>query len=354
MLVPMPPDTIPSTRFETGRLPQGDQFDAWREAISVVFDVAPLAPATTHGFAATANAFHLGELVLVNTRFDGQQFLRTPRQVRTDWLDHFLVQYYRHGGYVGEIGTDGVEIAPGSVSVLDLGQAVQTRATAAECVSLVIPRDVMSALLPGADTLHGKVLDGACSALLGDHLTSLERQLPALGSAQAPDVARATGHLVAACLRPGTGTVEQARMQLDDLLLARARRFVDAWIDAPPRDGEISADDICRAIGTSRSRLYALFKPQGGVRRHVQGRRLARLHAALAHPGQQASIMVLAERHGFSSHAHLSRLFRRRYGYSPSDVRAHPATMLQARARAFPDVGNAGPGFDDWIRSLRS
>lgn len=348
-------DTVPSTRFDTGGLPEGDQFDAWREAGSGAFEAAPVATAPARGFAAAAKAFHLGEMVLVNARFERQSLVRTSRQVRTDWLDHFLVQYYRRGGHVGHTETGGMKVTAGTVSVVDLGQPLQTRSTDAECVSLVVPRDVMTALLPGADALHGQVLEGACSALLGDHLSSLERRLPAMPAADAPDLARATGHLVAACLRSTDGTSQRPRAHVDELMLARARRFVEAWIDAPPCDRELTADDICCATGTSRSRLYVLFKPQGGVRRYVQGRRLARLHSALADPGERASIMVLAERHGFSSHAHLCRLFRRRYGYSPGELRAKPALVLKARAtQGMPDAANDGPGFGDWIRTLRA
>lgn len=347
-------ETVPSTRFRTGGLPGRDRFDAWRQVISVVFNVEPLDDTAGRGFAACADAFHLGELVLVNTRFDGQRFVRTSRQLRTDWLDHFLVQFYRHGGYVGEADGEGLEIAPGSVSVLDLAQPVHTRATAAECVSLVLPRDVMARLVPEAERLHGRVLEGAASSLLGDHFTSLERRLPGLDAAQAPDVAQATCHLVAACLRPSAGRAALARGQLDALLLARTRRHIDACLDAPLADG-VEPAAICRAVGVSRSRLYALFKPQGGVHRYVQGRRLARVHAALADPGERRSIMMLAERFGFGSHAHLSRLFRARYGYSPSEVRALPGRVLQVRAerRAAGDRDGA-PGFDDWIRALRA
>lgn len=347
-------DVVPSTQFLTHDLPGRDQFDAWREVISVVFNVEPLDGAATEGFGARANAFHLGELVLVNTRFEGQRFVRTARQLRTDWLDHYLVQFYRHGGYVGEAGGDGIEIPPESVSVLDLAQSVQTRATAAECVSLVVPRDVMARLVPDAEALHGRVLEGAASALLGDHFTSLERRLPGLAATQAPEVARATCHLVAACLHPTAGNAEQARAQLDGLLLARARRCIDARID-DPRGGELDPGDLCRAIGVSRSRLYALFQPKGGVRRYVQARRLARVHAALADPAERRSIMVLADRFGFASHAHLSRLFRHHYGYRPSDVRARPAQVLQARASHGIAVDRRDePGFDDWIRALRA
>lgn len=350
---------IPATHFETAAVAPGDQFDAWREVISVVFDVAPTAEGTGEGFSASARAFHLGELLLVDTRFDRQQFLRTPRQVRSDWLDHYLVQYYREGGYVGEVGGEGLEIRPGSVSVLDLAQPLHTHATAAECLSLVVPRDVMAALVPGADQLHGRILAGAGSRLLGDHLASLERELAHLPAARAPDIASATGLLMAACLRPDAGTVAAARPLVDPLLFVRARRHIDACLD-DPRLGEPTPAALCRAIGTSRSRLYALFKPRGGVRHYVQGRRLARLHAALADPREQASIMVLAERFGFASHAHASRLFRQRYGYRPSDVRADPASVLQARAagaspgRAESEYAPGAAGFDDWIRALRN
>lgn len=117
----------------------------------------------------------------------------------------------------------------------------------------------------------------------------------------------------------------------------------------------ITPESIGRALGVSRSRLYALLKPHGGVRRFVQGRRLLWVHAALAAPGPRKSIMALAERYGFGSHAHLSRAFRQQFGYSPSDVREHPAAILRSRA-ALPLSGNQGtaPGFDDWIRALRA
>jgi len=350
--------TVPTTEFSTGDLRGQDQFAAWREVISVVFNVEPVDATANQSFAASARAFHLGELVLVNTRFDGQRFVRTPAQLRADWLDHYLVQYYRDGGYIGEAGGEAVRIPSGSVSVLDLAQPVETRATAAECVSLVVPRDVMASLVPGAGALHGHVLGGAGSALLGAHFGNLERLLPELDASQAPDVARATGHLVAACLRPGAANAELARAQVDGLHLARARQLIDAWIESEHGRGSIEMEALCRAVGVSRSRLYGLFQPQGGVRHYIQGRRLAHIHAALADPDERATIAVLAERFGFSSHAHLSRLFRKQYGYSPSDVRAQPAAVLLARARrrkatdAKPDDDT--PGFDDWIRALRS
>lgn len=349
-------ECIPCSRFASEEFTAVDQFDAWRERISVVFNVEPLAPSVAGGFMARAQAFHLGELVMVNTRFAGQRFIRTPQQARRDWLDHYLVQFYRHGGYVGAIGGEEAAIPAGSVSVLDLARPLDTRATAAECVSLVVPRDVMESVLPDTDGLHGAVLNDGCAGLLGDYLTSLERRLPTLAVAQAPHIVRATCDLIAACVLPSAGNLDRARDALDPLLLGRIRCYIDQRIDAAGAAHEIAPEDICAAMALSRSKLYALFKPCGGVRRYIQHRRLQRIHAALANPAERRSIMILAERYGFGSHAHLSRAFRLHYGYSPSEARHDPGALLRARVVAAATQAQQRhntPGFDDWVRSLR-
>src|SRR5690606_453594 len=156
-----------------------------------------------------------------------------------------------------------------------------------------------------------------------------------------------------ACLRPTADGVARSREQIDALLVARIRRDVDLGIRADGGAG-LTPETIGRSVGLSRSRLYALMKPHGGVRRFVQNRRLLHVHAALATPGEHGPVMALAERSGFSSHAHLSRAFRQHFGYSPSDVREHPAAVLRSRA-GLPGAadGEATAGFDDWIRTLR-
>src|SRR5690606_17113589 len=237
-------------------------------------------------------------------------------------------------------------------SVLDLAHGLETRASAAECLTLVVPRPVMSALLPGCAGLHGRILDPASSGLLGDFMASLERRLPHTRASQAAGIAEATGRLLAACLQPAASGEARARAQDDAFLLERAKRHVERQLDATGDDAValLQVDAICRSVGASRSRLYALFQPHGGVRQYIQHRRLMRVHRALADPCGRDPIMRLAERHGFSSHAHLSRLFQKHFGYSPSDVRADPTIALLARAAA--GVETQQPGFDDWVRTL--
>lgn len=349
-------ETIPTTTFRSADHPGADQFEAWRERISVVFDVAPLTK-RVGAFSAEAQAYHLGEIVVVRTRFDGQRFLRTLKQLRSDLIDHHLVQLYRDGGYVGNVGSRSIEIRPGTVSVLDMAQPLETRAVASDCTTLVVPRDVMHETLCGPTDLHGLVVSGASGALLADYIIALERRLPELQRDQVPHIVRATCDLLAACLKPTAEHCERARDQLRALQLRQVTQLIDNRLASP----DLSPDTICAATGISRTTLYELLKPGGGVQRYVQSRRLLRVHAALADPTETRPIMEIATSYGFTSHAHLTRAFREHFGYPPSEIRRNSGAVLRARAgcrntRVEPTRASARaqPSFDDWVRALRA
>lgn len=79
---------LPYSLFTTGHLRPRDQFEAWHESISVIFDVAPPAehrPDT--GFAATVRGWHLGGLLVSQVDFDSQRFVRNRHKTVADGLD---------------------------------------------------------------------------------------------------------------------------------------------------------------------------------------------------------------------------------------------------------------------------
>lgn len=352
----MPLEPIPSTSFRSDAYPPADQFEAWREQISVVFDVAPLSK-KARGFKAEADAFHLGEIVLARTRFDEQRFERSSKQLRSDLLDHYLVQLYHRGRYLGEADDRKLEIRAGTVSVLDMAHPVRTQASSADCTTLIVPRDMMQEALRSSGDLHGLIIEGASGALLADYIVALERRLPQLEGEQAPHIVQATCDLLAACIRPTAEQQERAKDQIRALQLQQVTRFIDDRVAC--RD--LSPETICAAVGLSRTSLYALLKPCGGVRRYVQTRRLQRVHAALADPNEIRPLMEIAECHGFTSHAHMTRAFRAHFGYPPSEVRRLGGTVLRARAPS-PEpydhlegtIPISNPLLDDWIRRLRA
>ena len=162
----MPLDApLPSTTFKTDQPSAEARFEAWRSSISVVFDVAPVDRAPPDNFEASVTARHLGALLVADLHFGRQQFARSAARVAHDGVDHYLVQWYRSGGFVGQ-RDGGVDLAvrAGDITVFDLSRTQQTYADPSHVLSIVVPREVAgeafrSSNNTGAD-LHGAVLRG--------------------------------------------------------------------------------------------------------------------------------------------------------------------------------------------------
>lgn len=340
--------SIPTTRFRSTVLPLEQQFEAWQEQIISVFEVAPVA-ASNRGFAAEVDAFHLGDFVLTRTRFAAQYFLRALRRTRADRLDHYLVQFYREGGYTGQAGETCLRIEPGSVSILDTARTVSTQATPAECLTLIVPRDLMDDVLPAAGNLHGLVLPEASGGLFADYLESLERRLPDLEVTQTPHIVRATCELLAACIRPSREHCDRAREQIETLLRRKVTRHIDRHLESP----RLSAAAISKALGLSSAQLELLFEPLGGIERHILNRRLEHIRSTLARRTETRSVTELAAAYGFAGPQALRRAFRAAFGYEPDEL-VLEAQQDPACAAGFGAPRDSASTLNGWVRTLRS
>jgi len=84
-------------------------------------------------------------------------------------------------------------------------------------------------------------------------------------------------------------------------------------------DPVLSPATIAAAHAVSVRTLYAALDGLGTtLAAHIRNQRLARCHAELARAS--GSVGDIAFRWGFRNQAHFSRVFRRRYATSPSQV----------------------------------
>jgi len=104
-----------------------------------------------------------------------------------------------------------------------------------------------------------------------------------------------------------------------EAVLLAARR----WIEENLHDPNLSIAGIAAAQHISVSYLQKLFAADGhSVTGWIRERRCERCRRDLADPAQQSTaIAQIAERWGFTSAAHFSRLFKRSFGLSPRDYR---------------------------------
>lgn len=105
----------------------------------------------------------------------------------------------------------------------------------------------------------------------------------------------------------------------------RARRRSRNWRHVP--NAVISSQTL---LGVSRSTLYRLFEPSGGVAASIRNRRHHRLCVALANATDHRRTAERAHACGFTDQTQLTRIFRRAHGMTPLEYRA---AMLDAENR---------------------
>lgn len=341
------PGSVPHFETSTADLPRGEQFGYWRDMIAPIADVIPAE--TASAFAAELSMWDLSSVALVKSRTAPFRFERTSRHVRADAIDHWILQYVRKGSLAfgqdpGGPGSAGER----SLRIASLRGGFAGRATKLDALTLFVPREFCRDSTSILDNAEGRPLTSGLSLLLADYLLDLERCLPRLTIAELPGVLATTRTMLLACLAPTAEHMQEARRPIDATLLERARRLIQVELFSPGLD----VDMLCKALGVSRSRLYRLFEPAGGVAHYIRARRLLDAHISLADTRNHRRIADIAADRGFMDAAEFSRAFKREFGYTPSDVRRSapygPMRASEVRRRAM-----AGPDLIGLLRGLR-
>jgi AraC-like DNA-binding protein len=333
---------IASSLLDTDHLPARERFALWRHAMSPMHDARLTDDSGPAPFKAFARGFNLGSSLVIETRVTSQILTRTPAAIRADQVDHYVIRLQRSGHWSGEANGRGIDVKAGDVMVLDMAHPTTACGTAIDNINLLLPRDALDRLVPSFD-MHGLVLRGTMAALLRNHLVSLVENLPHILHAHASGVAAATVSLVAACLAPSRETAARAQAPLELARLTEIRRYIDRHLSSPA----LKPDDICKALGMSRSTLYAACRSRGGVIAFIRQRRLKRIQALLADPREHRRISEIAYQHGFANAAHFSRSFRAAFGFSPQEARAEPDGHHDAG-----DAMDPASAYRIWVREL--
>jgi AraC-like DNA-binding protein len=309
--------------FTTSSMPQRHQYEAWREWFRPVFDVIPR-DSGPNCFVASNVAWKLDDLVVSRVAAPAVRVHRTPTHIWRNPLDHWVLSYCHRGETAIKTKRGVLRSRPGTPFLWSLGEASETERTETERVQLFLSRDVFRDIAPVLDAACGTALDTPLGRLLGDFMLSLEHRLQGLTIADMPRLTAATRALIAACVAPSAERVGTAREQVDRGRLERVRQTVRTHLRSP----RLGPNTLCRAVGMSRSSLYRLLEPEGGVNHYIQRRRLLEAHATLSDPAAKRTVSAIAEELCFSDPSSFGRSFRAMFGYSPGEVRSAAAAGL--------------------------
>ncbi|MCA0303962.1 MAG: helix-turn-helix domain-containing protein [Proteobacteria bacterium] len=333
--------------FSTAPLPIAHQLDAWRAWYDTVFDVAPMREPQTP-FVATNATWTLPGVTLSRVSSPANTVSRSRSVIRRNGVDHWVVTLSRNTvTRLATLGTP-LEIAPGTPFILSFGDESRIeRESHDERLQLILARDNFQAIAPLLDGARGIALEPNGARLLADYMQMLDRQVPTLEPECASRLSGAVESMLRACLAPSIEASHAAREQVRVTLMERVRRAVTAHLRSP----SLGPDTLCREAATSRSQLYRLLEPEGGVASYIQRRRLAEGFAMLSDIGCLLPIGRLAELLCFSDASAFSRAFRREFGLSPSDVRAMSLSGLPPALPVRPADEAAIRTFSDTLRS---
>jgi AraC-like DNA-binding protein len=190
--------------------------------------------------------------------------------------------------------------------------------------TLLFPRDRVAAVCPRLEDLSAppSLADSAPARLLVRYMNALALELPALEPAAGVAAANAALELLRAAVEPG---VPSSRSATRAQMRAEVRRYVRSHLQDP----NLGPASIARAYAMSVRALHALFEDADtSVAGLVRAERLARCLEDLQRCNG-GSVTDIAFRWGFCDAAHFSRVFKRTYGATPTDVR-HAALTDEA------------------------
>jgi AraC-like DNA-binding protein len=299
---------LESLRFSSSDYTGSTAFEAYHALYSQGTQVTPVGTS----FSATVAGTRFRRMLLFDRVLSGVSHERSPRRVAADGFDHVMLQLVLEGRLMVETDEVARIAEAGETVVFDLTRSQRTWVDQARIATVSIAREVVAKSLPPFTDLHGLVLPAVGSEILTDFIRSLIRNGAAIEETMAEAVTATVGALLGATLG-GSGAAPL-------LEAAKLNQILD-FIEGHLALADLTAETIAARMGVSRSALYRMFEPLGGVSACVQQRRLLALRRALARTDDQRPFRAIAAACGFASDSHANRSFREAFGQTPGEFR---------------------------------
>lgn len=298
-------------QMDTSSVPPAEQFDLFRTWNAGIAEVK-LLQEESRSFLAHQMVWDLGRLTFTHlkvpdTRY-GWRHLSKP--VIDNWCLHVPLPQSRPFGRNLEAGD------PDLQSFADPFECVFEKS---DHLALCIPRN-----LHFIQSSRIEVREKS-KQFLRDYVLLLHHSVPDWRSADVPHIAAATVSLLAACLTPSRDHIAEAQRPINAVIMNRASQTIAKHLADPA----LTPDLLCREIGISRSGLYRIFEPVGGVSAYIRRARLRKTRDALADSSDRRTIATIAEQWGFTDSSTYSRMFRKEFGISPREARAEGSLSVK-------------------------
>ncbi|HEY4344785.1 MAG TPA: helix-turn-helix domain-containing protein [Parvibaculum sp.] len=290
------------------------------QMLSPVFDFEVPSFAQGTPFFARSEIYGLPDLTVSRAWGGASRYVRTIKTMARHGMDQILVVCYTRGPFTMTIAGKTKRVEPGALAFIDMSQEIIIEAAEVENVSLAVSRRKLEMMVPFLDDAHGFVREpGPLSSVMLGMMEDVMAEGPAMPVVDAGGVAAAIIQLAAACLEPLSRqqVATSSGRNLVSLVLIKAA------IERRLSDPDLRPQALLDEFAITRSTLYRLFEPLGGVSTYITERRLHYAFRRMADAVQPPfRISELAFELGFRHPSAFTRAFKDFFGMSPTEVRA--------------------------------
>lgn len=298
---------------------QADAAEQYRRACAQLFDVTLLSPEAD--FHNRMDGYQLGHVVIARCVGVPQRFERKLTHIVADPADTVMaVLDLDHALWRADYEGREASNEMGTIRVVDMARPSDlTSHSPYVTLYIIAPRGLLDPRAAALD-FHGQVVseDSPTGRMLASHLRALWESIGTITQADAPLVAKATVALLSSVILACGEPMGADPRPLEKVLLVSGQQFIEQNLDDP----DLEPERVRQHLGVSRSQLYKVFEPAGGVSAFIQRRRLDQaFDVILQDHAEQLTLAEVGYRHGFRSDAHFSRAFRARFGVAPGRLR---------------------------------
>jgi AraC-like DNA-binding protein len=312
------PGAPPVFHFSTDAFSQRERITAWRELVGrsiVNLDIEPL---DAGRLRAEATACLLPGLGLIFGYSDAQRCNHPRALIRDDDLSFMATSAPRWtASQLGRHPT----LGPGEGVLMSNADVGSMTLSASRFAAFAVPRAAIAALVPdvGAAIARPIAANNPAFRLLRGYLATAND----VQGLTTPELQRlAVTHvydllaLVLGATRDAVAAAKGRGVRAARLVAAKA--FAQQHLQRP----DLRAEAVAAHLSVTPRYVHMLFEAEGlSFLEYVLAERIARAHDAL-HTDGDRTISAIAFAVGFSDLSHFNRTFRRRFGRTPTEVRA--------------------------------
>lgn len=297
------------------------QMLAWSDYVGRILDVPVSRAQVANGFHGELDTYVFKDLRFLDSRTDPVAQMRTAARISTDNVSDYVFHIVLDGIAETEAGPrrKSTQFIPG-VLALDMCQPMlMQRPTKSRVMAFFLPRAMVDAAIPHAESLHGNVVtyNTPLTLLLREQLLTIASDLPSMSDEEAQSAVSTGAQLVLAAFGKMHHLSHTARAAARAAMLGRIKRYIRANLHAR----ELAPEHILRGFPLARPTLYRMFEAEGGLHAYIRNCRLREAADRLVGI-KTMSVTQIADGLGFNCPSDFTRAFRRAYGVAPQEFRA--------------------------------